>query len=316
MENVGSERVDLLSARSHAISYRAVAVMEISTFLIQVLNGIQFGMLLFLIASGLTLTFGVMGIINLAHGAFFMIGAYLVFQFTRHWGWPLPLAFSSAVAAVVVIGSVVERSVLAPLVGRDHLDQVLVTYGLILIFDELAVVFWGKDVQPAAIPSLLRGSLQFGDIFVYPVYRLALTVAGLLCALGLYLLVAKTRLGMIVRAGSYDRGMVSALGINVDPVFALVFGLGAALAALAGILAAPILSVSPGMGDKIIIIAFVVVVIGGIGSIKGAFVGALLVGLLDSFGKVLFPSVSSLLIYALMAFILVWRPSGLFGKAT
>jgi branched-chain amino acid transport system permease protein len=288
--------------------------MQFSTFLIQVLNGVQYGMLLFLIASGLTLTFGVMGIINLAHGAFFMVGAYLVFQFTRDWGWSLPMAYVSAIAAVVVIGALVERSVLSPLVGRDHLDQVLVTFGLILIFDELAVILWGKDVQPAEIPMLLRGSVHIGDTFIYPAYRLALTVAGLFCAAGLYLLVAKTRLGMIVRAGSHDRSMVDALGINVNPVFALVFGLGAALAALAGILAAPILSVSPGMGDKIIIIAFVVVVIGGIGSIKGAFVGALLVGLCDAFGKVLFPSVSSLVIYALMAFILVWRPRGLFGK--
>src|SRR6185369_3690016 len=165
-------------------------------------------------------------VINLAHGAFFMVGAYLVFQFTRFWGWPLPVAYASAIAAVVVIGAVVEKSVLAPLVGRDHLDQVLLTYGLILIFDELAVILWGKDVQPAEIPLWLRGNVTLGPMIVYPVYRLAL-------------------------AG-------------------------------AGVLAAPVLSVSPGMGDKIIIIAFVVVVIGGIGSIKGAFVGALLVGLFDS----------------------------------
>jgi branched-chain amino acid transport system permease protein len=288
--------------------------MQLSTFLIQILNGLQFGMLLFLIASGLTLTFGVMGVINLAHGAFFMIGAYLVFQFTRFWGWPLPVAYAAAVVTVVVIGSVVEKSVLAPLVGRDHLDQVLLTYGLILIFDELAVILWGKDVQPAEIPLWLRGNIHLGPMIVYPVCRLALAVAGILCAVGLYLIVSKTRLGMIVRAGSHDRSMVSALGINVGPVFAFVFGLGAALAALAGILAAPVLSVSPGMGDKIIIIAFVVVVIGGIGSIKGAFVGALLVGLFDSFGKMLFPNFSSLIIYALMAAILIWRPSGLFGK--
>ena len=288
--------------------------MQLSTFLIQILNGLQFGMLLFLIASGLTLTFGVMGVINLAHGAFFMIGAYLVFQFTRFWGWPLPAAYAAAVVTVVVIGSIVEKSVLAPLVGRDHLDQVLLTYGLILIFDELAVILLGKDVQPAEIPLWLRGNINLGPMIVYPVYRLALAVAGILCAVGLYLIVSKTRLGMIVRAGSHDRSMVSALGINVGPVFAFVFGLGAALAALAGILAAPVLSVSPGMGDKIIIIAFVVVVIGGIGSIKGAFVGALLVGLFDSFGKMLFPNFSSLIIYALMAAILIWRPSGLFGK--
>lgn len=289
--------------------------MELSTFLIQLLNSLQYGMLLFLIASGLTLTFGVMGIINLAHGAFFMIGAYLAFQLSRFWGWPLPLAYAGAVAAVVVLGALVERTVLAPLVQRDHLDQVLVTYGLILVFDELAVIGWGKDVQPAEIPALLRGSVNLGGDVIYPTYRLVLAAVGLACAIGLYLIVARTRLGMILRAGSVDRTMVRALGINITPIFSLVFGLGAALAALAGILAAPILSVSPGMGDKIIIIAFVVVVIGGIGSIKGAFVGALLVGLFDSFGKVLFPTVSSLIIYALMAAVLIWRPRGLFGKA-
>ena len=290
--------------------------MQLSTLLIEMLNSLQYGMLLFLIASGLTLTFGVMGIINLAHGAFFMIGAYLAFQFARHWGWPLPVAYAAALAAVVALGTLVERTILAPLADRDHLDQVLVTYGLILVFDELAVIAWGNDVQPAEIPALLRGSVHLPDMVTYPVYRLALAAIGLLCAVGLYLIVAKARLGMILRAGSHDRGMVGALGINVAPIFALLFGLGAALAALAGILAAPILSVSPGMGDKIIIIAFVVVVIGGIGSIKGAFVGALLVGLFNSFGKVLFPSVSSLVIYALMALVLVWRPNGLFGKAT
>ncbi len=288
--------------------------MQASTVLIQILNGVQYGMLLFLIASGLTLTFGVMGIINLAHGAFFMVGAYLVFQLAHLLGWPLPLAYAASVLAVVCLGALIEKSVLAPLVGRDHLDQVLVTYGLILIFDELAVIFWGKDIQPAAIPGFLQGSVALGSTIVYPLYRLALAVVGLCCAIALYAIVAGTRLGMIIRAGAYDRDMVSALGINVGPIFALVFGLGAALAAFAGILAAPILSVSPGMGDKIIIIAFVVVVIGGIGSIKGAFIGALLVGLFDSFGKILFPSFSSLVIYALMAFIIVWRPNGLFGR--
>ncbi|HEU5068700.1 MAG TPA: branched-chain amino acid ABC transporter permease [Sphingomicrobium sp.] len=288
--------------------------MELSTFFIQLLNSLQYGMLLFLIASGLTLTFGVMGVINLAHGAFFMIGAYLAFQFARHWNWPLPAAYAAAITAVVVVGACVERSVLAPLANRGHLDQVLVTYGLILIFDELAVIGWGNDVHPAEIPALLRGSVHLFGPIVYPLYRLVLSGVGLLCAIGLYLLISRTRLGMIVRAGSFDRTMVRALGINVTPIFSLVFGLGAALAALAGVLAAPILSVAPGMGDKIIIIAFVVVVIGGIGSIKGAFVGALLVGLFDSFGKILFPSVSSLIIYALMAAVLIWRPRGLFGK--
>jgi branched-chain amino acid transport system permease protein len=288
--------------------------MELSTFLVQILNGLQYGMLLFLIASGLTLTFGVMGIINLAHGAFFMFGAYLAFHFIRFAGWPFAAAYAGAIVTVVLLGALIERSMLAPLAKRDHLDQVLVTYGLILVLDELAVIFWGKDVQPADIPPLFRGSIQLSSDIVYPLYRLVLAGVGLLAALLLYLIVAKTRIGMIVRAGSVDRDMVRALGINVVPIFSFVFGLGAAFAALAGIMAAPVLSVSPGMGDKIIIIAFVVIVIGGIGSIKGAFVGALLVGLVDSFGKILFPTLSSLSMYALMAVVLVWRPQGIFGK--
>jgi branched-chain amino acid transport system permease protein len=293
---------------------RESAGMELSTLFVQILNGLQYGMLLFLIASGLTLTFGVMGILNLAHGAFFMIGAYVAFELIRFAGWSFPAAYASAIAVVVMLGALIERSVLAPLATRGHLDQVLVTFGLILILDELAVILWGKDVQPAEIPAAFQGSIQLSQMVVYPVYRLVIAAIGLGAAIALYLIVAKTRLGMIVRAGSVDRDMVRALGINITPVFSLVFGLGAAFAALAGIVAAPILSVSPGMGDKIIIVAFVVIVIGGIGSIKGAFVGALLVGLVDSFGKILFPTVSSLIMYALMALVLVWRPQGIFGK--
>jgi branched-chain amino acid transport system permease protein len=214
----------------------------------------------------------------------------------------------------VLLGAVIERSLLAPLAKRDHLDQVLVTYGLILVFDELAVILWGKDVQPAEIPPAFRGSIQLSSMVVYPLYRLVIAGIGIAAAAALYFVIARTRLGMIVRAGSVDREMVRALGIDVRPIFSLVFGLGAAFAALAGIVAAPILSVSPGMGDKIIIVAFVVIVIGGIGSIKGAFIGSLLVGLVDSFGKSLFPSVSSLIMYALMAIVLIWRPQGIFGK--
>lgn len=290
--------------------------MELTTFFIQILNGMQFGMLLFLIASGLTLTFGIMGIINLAHGAFFMIGAYLAFHFVTKLGWPFAIAYIAAMLAVVVLGAFIERTTLAPLVKRDHIDQVLVTYGLILILDELAVMLWGKDVQPAEIPSFLNGSVALTEAMSYPIYRLVLGGIGLACAIGLFLLIAKTRLGMIVRAGSVDRDMVRALGIGVGPIFSAVFGIGAALAALAGIVAAPILSVSPGMGDRIIIIAFVVVVIGGIGSVRGAFVGAILVGLVDAFGKILVPNVSSLVMYILMAAVLIWRPQGLFGTTT
>jgi len=287
--------------------------MALSTFLIQVLNGLQYGMLLFLIASGLTLTFGVMRIINLAHGAFFMAGAYLAFHFIKFAGLSFAAAYAGAILAVVALGALIERSLLAPLAKRDHLDQVLVTYGLILIFEELAVMLWGKDVQPAEIPDALLGSVALSETLVYPAYRLVIAGIGLASALALYLLIAKTKLGMIVRAGSVDRDMVRSLGIPVGAIFSIVFGIGAALAALAGIVAAPVLSVSPGMGDRIIIIAFVVVVIGGIGSVRGAFVAALLVGLVDAFGKALVPNLSSLLMYALMAAVLIWRPQGLFG---
>jgi branched-chain amino acid transport system permease protein len=287
--------------------------MGLSTFLLQLLNGVQLGVLLFLLASGLTLTFGIMGVINLAHGSFFMIGAYLAYQFSIHSGMALPLAMLCSIASVVVIGTILEWFTLAPLVNRSHLDQVLLTYGLILIFDELATIIWGKDVQPSEIPQIFSGSVNVFSLFDYPLYRLVIIAAGLLTALGLYLLISRTRLGMIVRAGTADRDMVRALGIPVKPIFSIVFGIGAALAALGGIIASPVLSISPGMGDRIIIIAFVVVVIGGIGSIRGAFIGAILVGLVDVFGKVFFPSASSLGMYVLMAGILIWRPEGLFG---
>ncbi len=287
--------------------------MGASTFLLQLLNGVQFGVLVFLLASGLTLTFGIMNVINLAHGSFFMIGAYLTYEFAIHMGLPLAVAMLGAIASVVVIGTILEWFTLAPLVNRGHLDQVLLTYGLILIFDELATIIWGKDVQPAEIPKIFRGSVNVFSLFDYPLYRLVIIVVGLLTAIGLYLLISRTRLGMIVRAGTVDRNMVRALGIPVNSIFSIVFGIGAALAALGGIVASPVLSISPEMGDRIIIIAFVVVVIGGMGSIRGAFIGAILVGLVDTFGKVLFPSFSSLGIYLLMAAVLIWRPEGLFG---
>lgn len=290
------------------------SLVSLTTFLIQVLNGLQYGMLLFLIASGLTITFGVMGIINLAHGAFFMAGAYLAFHFTKLAGFSFAAAYLSAIIAVVVLSAIVEHALLAPLAKRDHLDQVLVTYGLVLIFDELAVMLWGKDVQPAEIPKAVSESITLFGTLVYPAYRLFIIGVGLTSAIALYLLIAKTKLGIIARAGSVDPDLVRALGIPVGVIFTVVFAIGAALAALAGIIAAPILSVSPGMGDRIIILAFVVVVIGGVGSVLGAFVGAVLIGLVDAFGKALMPSLSSLLMYALMAAVLIWRPQGLLGS--
>ena len=247
--------------------------MDLSTFLIEILNGLQYGMLLFLIASGLTLTFGVMGIINLAHGAFFMVGAYLAFQFSRHWGWPLPAAYVAAVAAVVVLGALVERSVLAPLANRDHLDQVLVTYGLILIFDELAVIGWGKDVLPAAVPSLLRGSVHIAGAFSYPLYRLALLRGAALRRRALSSGVEDAARHVIVPRG-LGRPYHGARARHQCRRQSLAWCSASARHSppWPACWRRRSLSVSPGMGDKIIIIAFVVVVIGGIGSIKGAFV--------------------------------------------
>ena len=289
--------------------------MDTATLIAQLLNGLQYGMLLFLIASGLTLTFGFMGVINLAHGAFFMAGAYIAFHLIVRLGLPFAVGLVGALAAVIVLGALVERTLLAPLAKRDHLDQVLVTYGLILILDEVAHIIWGPDVQPFPVPAMFNVTLRLSDVFAYPSYRLVIAATGIACAVALFLLIKRTRLGMIIRAGAHDRELVRALGIDVRTAFSMVFGIGAAFAALAGVVAAPVLSVSPGMGDRIIIIAFVVVVIGGIGSLRGALAGALLVGLVDSFGKILFPAASSAVIYLLMAAVLVWKPTGLFGAA-
>jgi branched-chain amino acid transport system permease protein len=289
--------------------------MQLSTFLIQLLNSIQYGMLLFLIASGLTLTFGVMGIINLAHGAFFMIGAYLAFQFTRLWGWPLPAAYAGAVLAVVILGACVERTILAPLANRDHLDQVLVTYGLILIMEQLRSLLVGDDVHGIAVPKLFDFSIPLTETLSYPVYRLLMSAICLVVALLMALVIQRTRLGMTIRAGASNREMVAVLGIDVGSVYRVVFALGVALAAFAGMIDAPAASVAPGMGNQILIVSFVVVVIGGIGSIKGAFLGSLLIGLADTFGKVYAPAISGMTIYMLMAAVLLWRPAGLFGRA-
>ncbi|WP_207061363.1 branched-chain amino acid ABC transporter permease [Motiliproteus sp. SC1-56] len=287
--------------------------MDLSFYLIQLLNGIQYGLLLFLVASGLTLIFGIMGIINLAHGSFYMFGAYLAFWFTGLTGHLLS-GILLALPVALVMGYAVERLAISFLYRRDHLYQVLLTYALILIFNELQRMFWGSDVHSVPIPPLFSGSVPLTDTQAYPVYRLLISLCCIGIALGMYWVIQKTRLGMTIRAGASNREMVEALGINVNRLFALVFSLGAALAALAGMLAAPVNTVYPGIGDSILIISFVVVVIGGIGSIKGAFIGAMLIGLADTFGKVLLPEVASMVVYALMALVLFWRPQGLFGR--
>ena len=288
--------------------------MDPVIFLIQVLNGVQYGLLLFLVASGLTLIFGIMGIINLAHGSFYMIGAYLAFSLTRQVGnfW---LALAAGVVVAVLLGIALEWLVMRFLYERDHLYQVLLTYGLILVFEEVRSLVWGDDVHGVPVPPALDFSIPLTDTLSYQVYRLAMSAICLAIAFAMYWLIQRTRLGMMIRAGSVNRDMAQSLGINIGLLYRLVFALGLALDALAGMLAAPISSVYPGMGNQVLIISFVVVVIGGIGSVKGALIAALAIGLADTFGKVLLPQIAGMVIYLLMAAILLWRPQGIFGKA-
>ena len=282
-------------------------------YLIQLLNGIQYGLLLFLLASGLTLIFGIMGVINLAHGSFYMVGAYLAYWLSRATGsfW-LAIPIGSAVA--LTIGILLEITLFRRLYKRDHLYQVLLTFGLILIFEELRSVLFGDDVHGVAVPALLDYSVHLTDTLSYPVYRLFITAVCLLIAGAMYLVIQRTRLGMMIRAGSNNREMAASLGINIPLLFALVFAFGVVLAALAGMIAAPVSSVFPGMGNQMLIICFVVVVIGGIGSINGAMIASLAIGLADTLGKILAPELSGTAVYLLMAIILLWRPQGLANK--
>ncbi|MGE3992790.1 branched-chain amino acid ABC transporter permease [Pseudorhodoplanes sp.] len=285
----------------------------LSQLLIQGLNGIQYGLLLFLVASGLTLVFGVMGVINLAHGSFYMLGAYLAFLFFELTG-SLFLAILIAVPITIAAGYLLEATLFRPLYIRDHLYQVLLTYGLILVLDELRRLAFGNDVHGIKVPALFDFSIPLTQTLNYPAFRIVISVICLIIAGALYLLIQRTRLGMIVRAGSTNREMVQSLGIDINLVYRVLFALGAALAAFAGMIAAPVTTVFPGMGNEVLIISFVVVVIGGIGSIKGAFVGSLLVGLADTFGQVFVPSLSGMAVYVVMAAVLIWRPTGLYGS--
>jgi branched-chain amino acid transport system permease protein len=287
--------------------------MDVATFLIQLLNAVQYGLLLFLLASGLTLIFGIMGVINLAHGSFYMLGAYLAFSLTQYTG-SLMLAISLGLPLAVGFGLALERLFIARLYGRDHLYQVLLTYGLILVLDETRSLIWGNDVHGVPVPAALDWSVPLTQTLSYPVYRLLISVICLVIAGAMYLLIQSTRLGMMIRAGAANREMTEALGIDIGLVHGFVFALGVVLAALSGMIAAPVSSVFPGMGGQILIITFVVVVIGGIGSIKGALVGALLIGVVDTFGKVLVPQLAGMAVYLLMALILLARPAGLFGR--
>jgi branched-chain amino acid transport system permease protein len=296
----------------------------------QLLNGMQFGIMLFLMAAGLTLIFGIMNLINLAHGSLYMIGAYVAatcFAATHSF----LLALAAAVGAAIVVGIAIEVIVFRALYDRDHLDQVLATFGLILFFNEMVRIIWGTTALYMQPPPLLSGQIMLLPGVPYPAYRLAIIGVGLLVALLLWLLIGRTRAGMLVRAGASNRTMLGALGINVTLLYTLVFALGAALAALSGAMAGPIFNVESGMGDDFLILAFVVIVIGGVGSIRGAFVGALLVGVVDTVGRAFLrplfalmmartaadsagPAIASMLIYVLMAAVLFFRPAGLFPQ--
>ena len=290
--------------------------MDFITFLIQCLNALQYGLLLFLVASGLTLIFGIMGVINLAHGSFYMIGAYMAYalapivEATFGGGFFATLLIGLVLA--VLLGYVLEWAFFSFLYEREHLQQVLMTYGLILVFEELRSLLVGDDVYGVKLPAFLSGTLPLGDLMTYPVYRLFISGVCLVLALGMYFVFTRTRLGMMIRAGSANREMVQSLGIDIKFLYRVVFAAGVAIAVFAGMVAAPVSSVYPGMGNSVLIICFVVVVIGGIGSIRGALLAALLIGVVDTFGKVLLPQASGVLVYVLMALILLWKPDGLF----
>ncbi|MCZ6722430.1 MAG: branched-chain amino acid ABC transporter permease [Gammaproteobacteria bacterium] len=297
-------------------------------FFEQLLNGLQFGFMLFLLSAGLTLVFGVMNLINLAHGSFYMVGAYVAATVMLASG-SFVLALLVALLVSAACGLLVEVIVLRHLYRRDHLDQVLATFGLILFFNEATRMIWGRQPLFMQLPEFLSSTVEVIPDVPYPLYRLVIIGVGLAVALGLYLLINHTRLGMRIRAGASDRSMIAALGVNIRWLYSLVFALGALLAGFAGVMAAPIFAVESGMGESILILTFVVIVIGGIGSIKGALLGALLVGLVDTLGRAFLPdllqwlfttssansiaaSLASMSIYILMAAILAFKPRGLF----
>ena len=295
----------------------------------QILNGLQLGVMLFLMSAGLTLVFGIMRVINLAHGSFYMLGAYVAATVTARTGSFL-LGLASALPAAALAGMVVELLILRRLYHRDHLDQVLATFGLIFFFNELTRMIWGRSPLFMDVPSRLSGSVELFGGLQYPVYRLAVILVGVLVALFLYLLFSRTRLGMRIRAGATNREMIGALGVNIPLLYTLIFGLGTLLAGLAGVMAGPLFAVEAGMGDSVLILTFVVIVIGGIGSVRGAFIGAILVGLVDTLARAFLPALFRLLlaspssadrmgaalasmsVYIFMALVLSVRPAGLF----
>jgi branched-chain amino acid transport system permease protein len=298
----------------------------------QGLNGLQFGVMLFLMAAGLTLVFGIMNVVNLAHGSLYMLGAYLcAFVFAASGSFLLGVV--AALAGSLLVGVLIEMAVFRRIYAGDHLDHVLATFGLTLIFNEIVRMIWGPSALFAAVPGFLAGQVQILPGVNYPAYRLAIIVVGLAVGGLLYVLLNRTRLGMVIRASASNRIMAAALGVDDVVLYTIVFGLGAALAGLSGLMAGPIFAVTPGMGDNVLILSFVVVVIGGIGSIRGAFVAALLVGFADTLGRAFLrpllatvlarsaadnaaPAIASLLIYVMMALVLFFRPQGLFPPRT
>lgn len=288
--------------------------MSFVSFLIQVLNAVQYGLVLFLVASGLTLIFGIMRIINLAHGSFYMIGAYLAFALSGHVTDTMPGMIVVGSMLSFAFGFALEWLFFSFLYQRDHLEQVLLTYGLILVFEELRSIIFGNDVHGVPIPESFTGSIALTETLSYPVYRIVVSVACLIVAAGLYYIIRYTRLGMMIRAGSHDRVMVQALGINIDILYRVVFALGFTLAAFSGMISAPLTSVAPAMGNQVLIISFVVVVIGGIGSVGGALLAAMVIAFADVFGKVLVPEYAGMFVYLVMAVVLLWRPEGIFKR--
>ncbi len=301
-------------------------------FIEQSLNGLQFGLLLFLLAAGLTLVFGIMDFVNLAHGSLYMIGAYFAATFAALTG-SFVFAIILALAATLIVGMAVEVVALRRLYGRDHLDHVLATFGLILFFNEMVRLIWGPAGLSLPLPAWLTTNFEIFPGVYYPTYRISMIVVSLAVAIGLYFVVMRTRVGMLIRAGASNREMIGALGINIKLLYTFVFGMGAALAGLAGMMQAPILTVQIGMGENILILAFVIIIIGGIGSVRGAFVASILVGMIDTVGRAFLPEIlklflsnaaastagpalSSMMIYGGMAVILVWRPEGLFPAAS
>ncbi|GAA0532680.1 branched-chain amino acid ABC transporter permease [Pigmentiphaga sp. GD03639] len=295
----------------------------------QLLNGLQFGAMLFMLASGLTLIFGIMGVINLTHGSFYMVGAYCGAFALGHTN-SFAAGVVAALAGAALYGLLVEFAVIRRLYKRDHLYQVLATFGLILFTNEAVSMIFGRQPPMVEIPAFLDGTVPLAPGFRYPLMRLAFIVVGALVALGLWFLINRTRVGMLVRAGADDREMVDALGIDIQKLYSVVFGLGALLCGLAGVMAAPLLAVEIGMGERVLITTFVVIVIGGVGSVRGAMAGALLVGMVDSLGRAYFPQllgamlspeVADMLaaglvsasVYVLMALVLIFRPKGLLG---